>query len=82
MTSLGPIDWLIFGGYVFIVFALGVWFARGQHTNEDYFVGGRKMNWMAVGLSLFAGTFSSLSFVGLPPEAAYGDYHLYLGSSD
>jgi SSS family solute:Na+ symporter len=78
MTSLGLLDWLIFGGYVVVVFALGLWFAREQHTNEDYFVGGRRMNWIAVGLSLFAGTFSSLSFVGLPREAAYKDYHLYL----
>ncbi len=36
------------------------------------------MNWFAVGLSMFAATFSPLSFVGLPREAAYANYHLYL----
>src|SRR5437762_3076483 len=54
------------------------WFAHTQRTTEDYFVGGRRMNWLAIGLSLFATSFSPLSFVGLPREAAYADYHLFL----
>ncbi len=78
MQNLNFTDWLICGGYLVFVFALGLWFAREQHTNDDYFVGGRKMHWLPIGLSLFAGLFSSLSFVGLPAEAAYADYHLYL----
>ena len=32
--------------------------------------------WLAVGVSLFATAFSSLSFVALPREGAYADYHL------
>jgi SSS family transporter len=36
------------------------------------------MNWFAVGLSMFAASFSPLSFVGLPREAAYDNYHLFL----
>ena len=78
MTSFSLIDWAICLGYLAVVFGLGLWFARGQHSNEDYFLGGRRMHWLPIGLSLFAGTFSSLSFVGLPSTAAYGDYHLYL----
>ena len=27
--------------YLLIVFAVGLWFAREQHDNADYFVGGR-----------------------------------------
>ncbi|MFP6659050.1 MAG: sodium/solute symporter [Pirellulales bacterium] len=79
MQSLGGLDWTICIGYLAAVLALGVWFARRQHSNEDYFVGGRKMHWLPIGLSVFAGTFSSNSFVGLPREAAYEDYHLLLG---
>ncbi len=79
MSSLSTLDWFVCGGYLLLVVALGLWFAREQHDNEDYFVGGRRMHWLPIGLSIFAGTFSSLSFVGLPREAAYDDYHLYLG---
>lgn len=34
------------------------------------------MNWIAVGTSIFATAFSSISFVMLPREGAYADYHL------
>jgi SSS family transporter len=51
---------------------------RGQHDNEDYFVGGRSMNWWAVGVSMFATSFSSISFLGLPQRGAYQDFSFYL----
>lgn len=78
MATLGFFDWAICAGYLGIVLLLGLWFANQQKTTEDFFLGGRRMHWIPIGLSLFAGTFSSLSFVGLPSEAAYKDYHLYL----
>jgi len=78
MSALTWVDSAVCVSYLSIVLILGLWCARKQHTNEDYFVGGRRMNWIAVGLSIFAATISSLSFVGLPREAAYNDYHLLL----
>lgn len=76
-TSLGFLDWFIFIGYVLIVLGIGIWFSRSQTSNEDYFLGGREMNWIAVGTSIFATAFSSISFVMLPREGAYADYHLF-----
>ncbi len=64
--------------YLLVVLGMGVWFAREQHDQEDYFVGGRRMHWLPIGLSIFAGTFSALSFVGLPREAAYDDYQFFI----
>ncbi|MBN2292308.1 MAG: sodium/solute symporter [Pirellulales bacterium] len=74
--QLSGLDWTIFIGYLAVIFVLGLYFMRGDKNNEDYFVGGRRMPWFAVGVSLFATAFSSLSFVALPREGAYGDYHL------
>lgn len=76
---LGPVDWIICIVYLLIVAGLGFWFAGKQETNEEYFVGGRRMHWLPIGLSVFAGMFSALSFVGLPSVGAYGDYHVFLG---
>ncbi len=78
MNALSWIDWTIFGGYLLLVFALGLWFMRGQRTSDDYFVGGRKMSWWAVGVSLFATAFSSISFVAYPREAAYQGFQFFV----
>ena len=75
---MGILDWTIACGAVLLMIAQGWWVSGAQKTTDDYFVGGRQMNWFAVGLSMFAATFSPLSFVGLPREAAYDNYHLYL----
>lgn len=78
MSLLTPLDWMICGIYVAAAIAIGAYFSTRSVSQEDYFLGGRKMNWVVVGVSIFAGGFSSLSFVGIPRVAAYGDYHLYL----
>lgn len=78
MTTLSPIDWLVCLIYLAVVFGLAVYSARGQQDNEDYFVGGRNMNWWVVGISMFATSFSSISFLGLPQRGAYQDFSFYL----
>ena len=45
MTQFSFIDGCVCVLYLAIVFGLAVKSARGQQDNEDYFVGGRRMNW-------------------------------------
>ncbi len=78
MHNLAPIDWIICGGYLALIVGLGFYFSDKQSNNDDYFFGGRRMHWLPVGLSLFAATISANSFVGLPAEGAFGDYHQLL----
>ena len=78
MTDLSFIDWCICAAYLVMVFGLAVRSARGQQDNEDYFIGGRNMNWFVVGVSMFATSFSSISFLGLPQRGAYQDFSFYL----
>ena len=78
MQQISILDWTICTGYLAVVISLGVYFSNKQKNNDSYFLGDRNMNWIPVGLSLFATTFSSNSFVGLPAEGAYGDYHQLL----
>jgi SSS family transporter len=72
------VDWAICLAYLGLVIGLGLYFSNKQKDNEEFFFGGGKMHWLPVGLSLFATTFSSNSFVGLPAEGAFGDYHQLL----
>lgn len=76
--QLNPIDWFVCLVYLAVVFGLALKSARGQQDNEDYFVGGRTMSWLAVGVSMFATSFSSISFLGLPQRGAYQDFSFYL----
>ena len=69
--KMGLIDWIVLGGYLATVALLGVWFAGRQKDAENYFVGGRKMPWWAVGLSLFGSTISTGTFIALPGQG-YG----------
>jgi len=78
MTDLSFIDWCVCAAYLAVVFGLAFRSARGQQDNEDYFLGGRKMNWFVVGVSMFATSFSSISFLGLPQRGAYQDFSFYL----
>jgi SSS family transporter len=78
MNHLSPIDWIVCFAYLAVVCGLAVGSLRGQRDNEDYFLGGRRMNWFAVGVSMFATSFSSISFLGLPQRGAFQDFSFYL----
>ncbi len=78
MLQIGWLDGVICLVYLGLVFALALISARGQQDNEDYFLGGRNVNWWVVGISMFATSFSSLSFLGLPQRGAYQDFSFYV----
>ena len=50
--------------------ALSAWLARGQKDAADYYVGGRKLPWWALGLSVMATQSSANSFIGIPAFVA------------
>jgi len=78
MEHISQVDWTICLAYLGLVIGLGMYFSNKQKDNEEFFFGGGRMHWIPVGLSLFATTFSSNSFVGLPAEGAFGNYHQLL----
>lgn len=75
MDNISLIDWIICASYIALIVGVGLFVSRKQETNDDYFFAGRTMHWLPVGLSLFASTLSSNSFVGMPAEGAFGNYH-------
>lgn len=52
--------------YLVGMILIGVYFSRREKGTEDFFVGGRKMPWWAVGFSLYATGTSAISFMALP----------------
>ena len=78
MNQLDVVDWAVCGLYLLVVGGLAVLSARGQEDADDYYIGGRRMNWLAVGVSMFATSFSSIAFLGLPQRGAYQDFSFFL----
>jgi SSS family solute:Na+ symporter len=46
------LDWTVIMFYFVGMIGLSVYLGRRQSSQEDYFVGGRKLPWWAVGVSM------------------------------
>lgn len=61
----GFIDYSIIVLYIIALVAMGFYFSRREKGSDDYFVGGRKVPWWAVGVSLYATGTSAISFMAI-----------------
>ncbi len=77
--GLTTLDYLAVGGYLAVTLAIVVWSLRRQSTTEDFFLGGRRMPWMAVGLSLMATLMSTITYLGVPGEMIKHGVALFIG---
>lgn len=66
--DLAILDWLVLGIYFIGMLLIGWYYASRSKSSEDYFLGGRSMNPIMVGLSLFASLLSTLSYLSYPGE--------------
>ena len=55
---MAPIDWALLGAYLVLTLVLGLWLARRNSGEEDYFVAGRRLSGCLAGASMAATTFS------------------------
>jgi SSS family solute:Na+ symporter len=59
-------DHVVLVAYLGAMMFLGWRLSRGQKTGEEYFLGGRRLPWFAVGISIIASLLSSISFLAYP----------------
>ena len=67
---MNSFDWFIIIVYLCAMIGLSIYLGRSQSNEEDYFVGGRKLSWWAVGLSTMATQTSAISFISIPAFVA------------
>ncbi len=67
-SGLGTLDYVAVGIYLSGILALALIVARKHTSNEEFFLGGRRMPWLAVGLSMFATLLSTVTYLGTPGE--------------
>ena len=68
-TGFGTLNYVILFTYLSLMVGVGALFARKQKTREDYFLAGRRMPWLVVGMSMFASITSAISYMGIPGTA-------------
>lgn len=64
--------------YFVAMAAMGPYFARKNKTTENYFLGGRSFPGWLIGLSMFATSISSITFVAYPADAYKTAYLRFL----
>jgi SSS family solute:Na+ symporter len=74
VERLKTIDYLALVGYMAIIVAVGVYFARREKTTEDYFLAGRRIPWWAATLSIFSTYLSAITFMSIPAKAFATDW--------
>lgn len=67
---MGFLDYLLVGVYVVFLIGMGWYLSRRQDSQEDYYLGGRKVFWWASGLSTMATQLGTISFVSAPAFVA------------
>jgi len=67
MQGLTVLDYVVCAAYLLAITGLGVFFYfRGQQSTKEFFLAGRSMGWLPVGLSLMATLTSGIGFIGAP----------------
>lgn len=73
--AFSTLDWVIVTGYLTLLFGMGWYFAtRKSASAKDYFLGGNKMPYFVVAISVIATTQSAATFLGGPDQGYQGDY--------
>ncbi|HID93035.1 MAG TPA: sodium:solute symporter, partial [bacterium (Candidatus Stahlbacteria)] len=71
---LAGVDIVVLGLYFCSIVFIGYWTSRREKDTEDFFLGGRRMPWGAVCLSILATEMSVLTFVGVPADSFRANY--------
>ena len=77
--GLQLLDYGVIAVYLIGVLAAGWYFSREQEEQEDYFVAGRRLPWLAVGLSIIATMLSTVTYLAAPGEVIQHGLALSIG---
>ncbi|HRZ18142.1 MAG TPA: sodium:solute symporter, partial [Candidatus Hydrogenedentes bacterium] len=76
--EMRTVDIVVLVVYFLAMASMGPYFARRNKSTENYFVGGRSYPGWLIGLSMFATSISSITFVAYPGDAYKTAYLRFL----
>lgn len=77
--AFGTLNYLVLLVYLVAVMLVGIYFARRQKSADDYFKAGGRIPGWAAGISIFATTLSSITFMSIPAKAYTDDWTFLIG---
>lgn len=80
-ASLGRLDYATLIIYLLALIVMGFYFSRREKSTEVFFLGGRRLPWWAVGLSLFGTSLSSITYLSIPARAYATDWVYIIGQT-
>lgn len=67
---MNTFDWTIITLYLLGLIVTSFYLSRGQNNTEEYFLGGRSIPWLAIGVSTMATQLGAVSFISAPAFVA------------
>lgn len=80
MNTLNTLDLVIIIGYLLLLAGIGSFFSRRQSSLETFLIGGGRMSWLPVGLSLMAALNSGIDYLTQPSATIQYGLVLALGT--
>jgi len=72
---MSPLDYCILLIYLLVVLSIGWLAARRTGQDDEFFLAGRGMGWLPIGLSVMVTSFSAINYLAIPSEIfGYGLY--------
>jgi SSS family transporter len=69
MKGLATVDFVVIATYLLAIAAIGSSFYRRKSSAQEYFLGGKAMAWLPVGISIIAADLSAITVMGSPAWA-------------
>lgn len=76
--GLGLVNTIVIILYFASLAWIGYYFSKKQKSTDDYFKGGGRLPWWAVGLSIFGTSLSAITFMSIPAKAYSSDWSYML----
>ncbi len=67
--GLNALDYAAITVYLGALIVMGAYFSRREKSTEAFFLGGRRVPWWAVGLSIFGTSLSAITYLSIPARA-------------
>lgn len=76
--GLGVVNTIVIILYFASLAWIGYYFSKKQKNTDDYFKGGGRLPWWAVGLSIFGTSLSAITFMSIPAKSYSSDWSYML----